>query len=365
MRTTKMRYSTAIRINIATAAGFAAAGMILRIGARRITGFADTYRDHMNAFWVNSLGRLFGVLPFSAAEFLIYAAIAGVLSFLIVSMIRAIRGKPGCGRSFLHGVSVIALLAGIVFFLYESGEDLPFYGTTFSETYGYSDASYSTEDLRKVCMILAQQVNADAEQVSRDSDGIMKNDPDLEARVRKNMQKAGETYDVLSGWYPRPKPVFASYLMSYTNMTGIFTAWTEEANYNRDIPDYNIAFTMSHELSHLKGVLPENEANFAAYVSCIGSADADIRYSGEMLGYIYCINELYKRDKKIWQSVAETLCQKANDDLNDNSAYWEKFKGRAAETTEKLNDAYLKQAGQSAGVESYNQVVALIVDYTV
>lgn len=343
---------------------FAAGGFFLRAGAHHISGFADAYRNLTNAFWVNTLGRLSGILPCSLAELLIYAAVILVVMFFVRLLIRLIRRKKGIGKMFLKAVRTVALLSGIIFFLYESGEDLPFYGTTFSTTYGYADETYSTEELEETAMMLAQKVNVDAERVARDSRGIMKNGKNLGERVRRNMFLTGRQYPVLSGWYPRPKPVLLSKLMSYTNLTGIYTAWTEEANYNRDIPDYNIAFTMSHELSHLKGILPENEANFAAYLSCVDSPETDIRYSGELMAYIYCINELYKRDAKRWQAVAGTLCQKANDDLEDNNAYWKKFRGRTSKASEKLNDAYLKQAGQSAGVESYNQVVALIVDYT-
>lgn len=359
----KKRETKGIFRRLEIAAGFAATGAVLRIGARKSTAFADAYRKWTNAFWVNTLGRLSSVFPFSVAEILIYAAVIVIPVFLISCIVLAVRKKSGTGLRFCRGLSHLALIAGIIFFLYESGEDLPFFGTTFSDTYGYEDNTYSTAELTDVCRVLAQNVNCDAEKVSRDADGIMKNDAELAERVRKNMRETGEKYPSLSGWYPRPKPVFLSKLMSRTNLTGIYTAWTEEANYNRDIPDYNIAFTISHELSHLKGVLPENEANFAAYLSCIDSPDTDIRYSGEMMGYIYCINELYKRDRSKWQSVAGTLSDKANGDLNDNTAYWKKFRGKTAKASRKINDAYLKQAGQSAGVESYNQVTALIVNY--
>lgn len=358
----RMMSLTATKTKILAAACFAGAGAVLRIGAHRSTAFADTYRNATNAFWVNTLGRLFGIFPFSVAEFLIYAAVLLVAAFLIRLAVRKIRKKP-VGGMLKRGITFVMLCAGVIFFLYESGEDLPFYGTTFSKMYGFGDETYSTEELQAVCEVLAQKINADAKIVERDSRGIMKNGKNLNARVRENMRMTGRTYPVLDGWYPRPKPVALSKLMSYTNLTGIYTAWTEEANYNRDIPDYNIAFTISHELSHLKGILPENEANFSAYLACIDSPDTDIRYSGEMMGYIYCINELYKRDRSRWQAVAGTLCSKANADLDDNNEYWKAFRGRTAKASQKLNDAYLKQAGQSAGVESYNQVVALIVDH--
>lgn len=64
----------------------------------------------------------------------------------------------------------------------------------------------------------------------------------------------------LPAGYGQPKPVMASRLMSYGNITGIYIPFTCEANVNIDVPDYSIPATMCHELTHLRGYMREEEA---------------------------------------------------------------------------------------------------------
>ncbi len=341
----------------------AALGLVLRFGSRHVRGFADAYASHMNAFWVNTLGRLFNLFPFSFAEMAIYAIILAVAVFLIVLLVRLLGRKRGTARYVGRGALFAVTLASLIFFLYEAGEDSYFFRTTFAETYGFGNGSYSTDDLEKVCMKLANLCNEYADQVERDSDGYMVASADLGRRVSANMTELGETYPMLGVWYPEPKPVFISWFMSKMDFSGMFTAPTMEANYNRDMPDYNKPFTMSHELAHLKGVLLENEANFVAYLACMQSDDADIRYGGAVSGWIYCGNELYKRDYSRWKAVASTLAPSVDADIDDNTAFWKAYRGKVAKTAQKANNSYLKQAGVSDGTQSYNRVVDLIVSY--
>ena len=117
--------------------------------------------------------------------------------------------------------------------------------------------------------------------------------------------------------------------------------FTIEANYNRDIPSYNLPFTMGHELAHLKGFESEKEANFIGFLAAISADDPDIRYSGAMLGWVYCGNELHRRDRARWEALHSKINEAAVLDLEDNSLYWEHYKGKAAETMHDINDAYL------------------------
>ena len=75
----------------------------------------------------------------------------------------------------------------------------------------------------------------------------------------------------MEGFYPRPKKLAVSEVLSYQGLTGIYLPFTIEANYNGDMTAYNIPFTVCHELSHLRGFMEEREANFIAFLACIGS----------------------------------------------------------------------------------------------
>ncbi|KAI4439854.1 hypothetical protein C824_002341 [Schaedlerella arabinosiphila] len=92
------------------------------------------------------------------------------------------------------------------------------------------------------------------------------------------MKKLAEEYPDLKGYYPHPKPVCISEILSYQNLSGVYSPFTIEANFNADMIDYNIPFTLCHELSHLRGFMQEEEANFIAFLACIGFGKQDFEF---------------------------------------------------------------------------------------
>ncbi|MCI6535777.1 MAG: DUF3810 domain-containing protein, partial [Lachnospiraceae bacterium] len=87
------------------------------------------------------------------------------------------------------------------------------------------------------------------------------------------------------------------------------------------------------------------------------------QYSGNMLGWIHCMNVLYKGDYDAWEEVRGELSAKAETDLQANHEFWARYDGTVAEVSNKVNDTYLKANGQKDGVKSYNRMVDLIVAY--
>ena len=175
------------------------------------------------------------------------------------------------------------------------------------------------------------------------------------------MEAAGGTFDALSGGFPLPKPIFVWQILSYQQVTGIYSPFTLEANYNRDIPGFSIPFTLCHELSHLRGFMREDEANFIAWYACAASDIPFMRYSGNLSAYIYAGNALYSADFERWRRVSTALCSEAWTDLEYSNAYWAWFEGPPAELHDQINDSYLKANGQSEGVKSYGRMVDLML----
>ena len=176
-------------------------------------------------------------------------------------------------------------------------------------------------------------------------------------------KKLAEEYPDLNGFYPHPKPVCISEILSYQNLSGVYSPFTIEANFNVDMIDYNIPFTLCHELSHLRGFMQEEEANFIAFLACVGSGKQDFEYSGYLMGWVYCMNALRRADTEEWQAVREGLDEAVEADLRENSRFWDSYDGAVAEVSDKVNDTYLKANGQSEGVKSYGRMVDLIIAY--
>lgn len=343
-------------------AAFAAAAAGMMLLASKSETFAQWYSLNVYPLLVNTVGRAAGLFPFSVAEICIYlllAAFAAFVVWLAVVIIRRRRAKEILFRWF----SAVVLAGGILAFLYSAGCGVNYYRKSFSKTEGIVTYRYSAEELEEVCLWLTEEVNARSKSVSRDEDGVMELDaPEGEGGVEA-MEKLSEEYPSLKGYYPRPKKLFISEALSYQGLTGIYLPFTIEANYNGDMTAYNIPFTVCHELSHLRGFMEEREANFIAFLACIGSQREDFQYSGYLSGWVYSMNALYRADQERWAEVRSLLCAAAEADLEANSAFWDSYEGPVRETSERINDTYLKVNGQADGVKSYDRMVDLIVAY--
>ena len=344
-----------------------AAAVLIRILGRAADGFADAFRGVWNPFFVQTAGRAADLFPFSVAETLVYIVILWLVFSavsVIVSLVRERGGKKtGTKRMLGNRLLTVLLLGSLVFFLYEANEDVYFYAERFSVTAGYGRGGYSTESLAQVCEILVYRINRAAPEVQRDGDDLMVCSAKTAEKARQAMRGLGEDFPVLAGFYPKAKPIAISRLMSMTDMAGLYTSWTGEANYNRDMAPYNFPHTMCHESAHIKGVQMEDEANFIAYLALADAEDPELAYSGAMLAWIYCGNELYARDLSLWRRIAGRMDSRAQNDLAVNTAFWKKYKSPVSEKAQDLNNTYLVMHGQTEGVLSYDRVVDLIVSY--
>ena len=270
-------------------------------------------------------------------------------------------------RKGIHGavpwLSCILLAAGILAFLYTICCGINYHRKSFSEEEGIITYRYTAQDLKEVCLWLTEEVNTISGEVDRDSSDVMTLEaPEGEGAVEA-MYALAENFPALEGYYPQPKKLLLSEILSYQGLTGIYSPFTVEANYNGDMTAYNIPFTACHELSHLRGFMQEEEANFIAFLACIESERTDFRYSGYLSGWVYCMNALYRTDHEAWQEVRQLLEGEVEPDLEANSTFWDAYEGRISETADKINDTYLKANGQADGVQSYSRMVDLIVAY--
>ena len=341
--------------------------------------FAEWYSENIYPAFVDSIGRLWGIFPFSVSELVLYILIAAFVLSLAVMVTKSVKSmkekkkfrrqstdtavSSGAARAAASWLSCILLATGILAFLYTICCGINYHRRSFSEEEGIVTYRYTAQELKDVCLWLTEEVNALSGEVDRGSSGVMTLEaPEGEGAVEA-MRDLAEEFPALEGYYPQPKKLLVSEILSYQGLTGIYSPFTVEANYNGDMTAYNIPFTACHELSHLRGFMQEEEANFIAFLACIGAERTDFQYSGYLSGWVYCMNALYRADHESWREVRPLLAEEAGPDLEADSAFWDEYEGRISETADKINDTYLKVNGQADGVRSYSRMVDLIVAY--
>lgn len=339
-----------------------AAGFALLAAAAHIPGFSQWYVTTLYPLYVGSVGRLSGIFPFSVVEILLYTLILGIILSAFYTVAKIIRERR-LAQPLLSWGSGIFLTGGILFAWYAVGCGVNYHRTSFSQEAGIEEVVYGTQELTEACAWLAGEVNGRSPLVTRDENGIMiLEDGELDAAVAA-MSALGENFPGLSGTYPKPKPVAVSEILSWQSLSGIYSPITAEANYNADMTPYNIPFTLCHELSHLKGYMEEQEANFIAFLASTGSDRLDFQYSGYLMAWIYCSNALYELEPEAYFNIVSGMNDDVLADLRDNNAFWDLYDGSISRMSDWMNDTYLRANGQADGIASYDKMVDLIISY--
>ena len=175
--------------------------------------------------------------------------------------------------------------------------------------------------------------------------------------------KASDKYSFLQRLNSKIKPVMLSEPMSYTHITGVYTFFTGEANVNVNSPDYCLVFTAAHELAHQRGIAREDEANFVAFLVCLESDDAYIRYCGYLNLYEYVASALSKANKNAFNYSYTNLPLPVKYELRAYSQFYKKYEhSTVSKVSETVNNTFLTSQG-TPGTRSYGMVVDLAVAY--
>ena len=341
------------------------AALLLHFCAAEISGFAEWYATGIYPVFSRAVNRLTGLVPFSVAELAVFAFALFFAAALIRLAVRLIRGKGRRAAAAVKFFVNLAVLVSVAAFWFTAACGVNYSRLTFAQTGGLEIKPSSKAELKKLCSSLAADLGGLRPGLATDARSVMK----LRAgSLDETARKAARYYDgmerdypLLKSGYGAPKPVLFSRLMSRCGVTGVFFPFTFEANVNTDVPEYTLPATMCHELSHLRGYMREDEANFLGYLVCKKSGDPDFMYSGDMLAFTCANNALYSADAEAAGRIYASLDEGVRRDLSFNAAYWKRFEGPVSRASNRLNDRYLKANRQEDGVKSYGRMVDLLL----
>ena len=325
--------------------------------------FSDWFNRYIGAFARGLHAWITNLLPFSLAE----CVIVSIPLWIVVVVVGCFRRLK---RSQTAAWRYIASLAGFGAWMYAAfvvTTAVAYNGSTLASKLGLTQSPVSADELRVAAEYMRDKMNEELDSVTFEFGGssIMPYSvSEMNDKLLEAYDKFSDGHDFVPGLYSRIKQVALSEAMTYTHMSGMYTYYTGEANLNINFPDYNLPFTAAHELAHQRGILPENEANFMAFLVCIESDDPYIRYSGYMNMYEYLNSALYSADYDMFAVVYSSLDQRAIYEMRAYNAFYKKYQQNVAATVSSaMNDAYLKAQGQTAGERSYGMVVDLAVAY--
>ena len=75
------------------------------------------------------------------------------------------------------------------------------------------------------------------------------------------------------------------------------------------------------------------------------------------------MKDLYKRDKKTFKAFTNNIHSGIKKDFRNREKQWSQFENPLEPIFKRVYGGFLKANQQTQGIESYNQVVALVVNY--
>ena len=358
--------------------------VLLNIIARLSRTFSDCYVNQIFPLWVETYGRLTGLLPFSVGEWMLYLAVLLVALLLLGGLASLLlwRCSPKsdfftrCRKGYKKYVFFLYWVFGVVCVIMTLNCFLLYQASPITERFkigAESKEAYGTQELTILRDYVVEQANALSKEFERDENGYILYQGDMKAEAVNRMQKLGEEIPNLAGYYPMPKELFASGFYSQQYIMGYYFPFSMEANYNRQMYVTNMPVTMCHELSHLKGFILEDEANFIGYLACVDSEDPFFRYSAylSVIGYldrdfIKAIGE--DADIYLAHPVISELTAEEKKFLTEEA--WQQVEEKAVVSTETVKqaaDTFLNTTltlnGVADGTVSYSRVVKLLLQY--
>lgn len=310
------------------------------------------------------MGYLCSFVPFSVAELFWAAVVVFCIVYAVRTVIVLVKKKGERIAILWRAVLTYSVLALSIYTAFTGLWGLTYYAQTFEEAENLQTRPISVDELAATTQLFVDKINAAAPLTEHIAPGKLSGDT-------KAIIEASDTiYDAVEKQFPfldvpdvKPKPVFFSRIMSAVNFTGFFFPFTGEANLNVDAPECLLPATIAHELSHVRGIAPEQTANFAAILACDTCGDPMYAYSGYLLAYIHLSNALYGASPERWEPIARQLCETAQKDLHANNEYWKQFESPVSKAAESTYSGFLQSYDQTLGVKSYGAVVDLLVAY--
>ena len=320
--------------------------------------------DHISWSIVRVLQWITRFAPFSVAEVMLVAAVILPIALLIRGIRRMIRKrvtiKNGLYRIFVGFLAmVLTVLASFSLFWGAN-----YYADGFQERSGIFAEPGTVDDLERVTRIFAQGLQDTAHLVERDAEGV------FAASIEQIFAESVYVFYDLEAVFPflahrdfPPKRLLSSPIWAMTAYTGFYFPFTGEANINTLAPRSQIPATVLHEFTHQRGIAQENEANFVAILAGIKQDNPTFAYSSWLMGYLYLSNALHRADPDRFRAIQDTLPAYVHADFADMRAYRERRNPVVAQVMDNLNDAMLRGYGEESGIQSYGEVVDLLLAY--
>lgn len=301
---------------------------------------------------------LFGWVPFSVGD-LFYLLIALVAIRWIYKNFYRLRFEPV--RVFIDILAAVS----VVYFMFHILWAFNYYRVPLHKSLQL-ESDYTYEELLSTTNRFIEKSNAMHRELGyADSLKI-----DLPYSQKEIFKQSLNGYKNLEKEYPQlaysPRSIKKSGWslgLTYMGYSGYLNPFSGEAQVNNLIKTYKFPVVACHEEAHQIGYAAENEANFIATLATLHNDDLYIQYAGYIFTLRYLINEVARNDEEEYYRLLTKINPGILSSYKEMRDFWTSYENPFETFSKVFWDNFLKANNQSKGIQSYNYMVALVVNY--
>lgn len=301
---------------------------------------------------------VFGWLPFSVGDLLYAALIILAIRYVVVN-------RNSIRQNLWSFARDIFLVLSVSYFTFHLLWGMNYYRQPLNKQLGI-EATYTREELIDLTEKLIAKTNEIHFEITSDT-ALMVEMPYSKNQILK-LTKGG--YLNLETSFPEWKYVKPSIKkslfsgpLSYMGYGGYLNPFTNEAQVNSRLPKFRDPFVSSHEIGHQIGYSAENETNFIGYLAASGHEDIYFRYSANTYVLGYCLRDIQTTNEAEFDRLYAQLNPGILKNYKEVADFWAAHENPLEPVFKSIFNSFLKANNQKDGIQSYNKVVALLVNY--
>jgi hypothetical protein len=298
--------------------------------------------------------RIFSVFSFSVGD--VFYILLGL--FLFFSIIKILK-KNTRNKHLLK----LLIFLNIFYFIYQIFWGMLYFQQPLIEKLPNHEANL--QEMKTLAIKYLERCKKTRMSVKEDKNGVFKiNDQKkVEDEILNNQNFLPDFIDKkkITG-INSFKPSIYKKILSYTGILGYYNPFTAEAQYNPELPNTFIPFTLAHESAHQLGFAREQEANFIGYLLGVNSKNPDIKYSTEYFVLKSLLNAIAVKDEEFAKSTIQSYSLEMKRDRIAEKIFIKKHEGFLDIIFGFTNDLFLK-SNQQEGSITYSYFVDLLLRY--
>ena len=149
------------------------------------------------------------------------------------------------------------------------------------------------------------------------------------------------SFSIFGGDYTPVKKLGWAGLYTAQGKTGVTVPLTGESAVNPQIPGYALPFAMAHEMAHRLCIAREDEADFAAFLSCAENESIEYQYSGYFMAYRICHSALLTVDEAAADSIDKDVSAELRQDLKNLGDFFQQNRNeKLTRLVDSVTDSY-------------------------